>query len=485
MALTTGFFLRATQINESLWLDELHTSWVADGSLHDVLPRAQAGNQSPAYFYLVWGLVALWGQHEWVMRLPSLLAGMTLILVTGLLTFHWTKSRWAALLAVWLVTLDRECVFYAQEARPYALLQLAALLHGVVFVGVLCRPTRRRRVALILGAAALFYLHYTAFLFLAAELVCWILLVAQRNKHVVYRPRQLLVDIGFLGLLILPAGSHLIRVAARRAHWARLIGPWPSPALQFELISYVAIALLAILARHLFAAPRQAHEPRRILSIWIVLWWAVPLCLAWLSTVIGLAPLWMLRYLVATLVGMIIFAAWGVTTANRLAWRALLTLVILTACLIHGGMARQWYADGRVIGDRREDWATAVQWLNAHNRQTDRPVLLMAGLLEDAELVTDASPDLQAYCQFPLQGIYRVCAPVMALPSRGAVQLSDRQLQVARQQQGLWLVVRAGKAGTQRRVRAVQDALLKAKIPMHITLQRRFGGLAAIAFCSD
>jgi 4-amino-4-deoxy-L-arabinose transferase-like glycosyltransferase len=76
--LALGAFLRLWQAGESLWIDELHTSWVVSGKLSEVLPRAAMGNQSPLYFWGMWLLVQVTGQSEWTLRLPSLLAGIAL-----------------------------------------------------------------------------------------------------------------------------------------------------------------------------------------------------------------------------------------------------------------------------------------------------------------------------------------------------------------------------------------------------------------------
>ena len=167
-----GAWLRCAQVHESLWLDELHTSWVVADGAGAVADRARAGNQSPLYFGLVWGVVQLLGHHEWTLRLISLAAGIGLILGTYALVWHWSRSVASGLFAALLVAISRDCIFYAQEARPYALLQLSAVAHAALFVELVQRPTRARRMVLVVGAAWLFYLHYTSFLFLLAEAVC-------------------------------------------------------------------------------------------------------------------------------------------------------------------------------------------------------------------------------------------------------------------------------------------------------------------------
>ena len=202
-----GAYLRCAQAGESLWLDELHTSWVvADGG--ELIPdRAWAGNQSPLYFYLVWSVTQLLGHSPWTLRLPSLLAGIALIAVTYRLVLRWSDSVGCSLFAALIVAINRDCVFYSQEARPYALLQLSAAVHALIYAELLVRPTIARRVAFVIGAAWLFYLHYTAWLFLLAEAVCLCLLSCRPKSSVRYAPAQYGTDAVAVSLMMVPASA--------------------------------------------------------------------------------------------------------------------------------------------------------------------------------------------------------------------------------------------------------------------------------------
>ena len=128
-----GGAIRFSQARESLWVDELHTAWTVAGGLHDIPPRAARGNYSPLYFYLPWVAARLLGSGEIALRLPSLLAGIALIPLTCLAIARWTKSSSAGLLAGFLVTIDQNFLFFSLEARSYALVQLTALGHLMLF----------------------------------------------------------------------------------------------------------------------------------------------------------------------------------------------------------------------------------------------------------------------------------------------------------------------------------------------------------------
>src|SRR5436190_2303547 len=120
---------RVWQVNESLWVDELHTSWCLQAGFGNVAQRAAEGNQSPLYFWLLWGITRVLGESEITLRLPSLLAGMALPGIAWLLVRRLDlgeRTFLAAVLAALLVCVDHTSIFYCTEARPYALVELAS-----------------------------------------------------------------------------------------------------------------------------------------------------------------------------------------------------------------------------------------------------------------------------------------------------------------------------------------------------------------------
>ena len=64
-------------IRSSFWLDETATFWVIKDGVANLLLRSNwAGSQSPLYYLTVWPALVIGGRHEWVLRLPSLVALM-------------------------------------------------------------------------------------------------------------------------------------------------------------------------------------------------------------------------------------------------------------------------------------------------------------------------------------------------------------------------------------------------------------------------
>ena len=207
------------QAGDGSWLDELHTSWVVTDGLKEISDRASMGNQNALYFFFPWLTTALLGESEFSLRLPSLLASLLLILTAYSLVSWATGSRLGGLTTACLLAVDPYCIFYAQEARVYAGLQLVGLLHIGLMCRLLHRPDGKTRAAFVLVAIVLFYLHYTTIFLLAAEAIGYLLLWCRRSWRPCYRWPSFGLDVSWVFLGCLPAAGHLWEIAQRRANW--------------------------------------------------------------------------------------------------------------------------------------------------------------------------------------------------------------------------------------------------------------------------
>ena len=513
--------MRCWQATESLWLDELHTSWVVAEGMDVIVSRSHAGNQSPLFFFIVWGVVQLCGHTAWALRLTSLVSGILLIAAAAWLVWRWTGSVSSCLLSALLLAMNRDCIFFAQEARPYALLQLSALCHAVIFAAMLKRPTVPNRAVFVLGAVWLFYLHYTAFLFLLAEAICLTAIRGLRVERIAYSWSQAARDACVILLLFLPAGAHLVDIAHHKDNWARIVQAWPLPLpLQYILLLFGLVPAVAVYLAGPAEAPARPgtseinrrngryqdgrwtgallsragailHHSRRrarglrplgsLPAIWAACWFLVPILLAWLSTVSQIAALCMMRYVIASVAGAIVFAALSHHVIERRWARGTLAGVLIAGTILSSGIVPQLYRDGRVIGDRNEAWDRAASWIEEQVRRGASPVFVCAGLLEDRALRGQNNAALIEYCLFPLSGIYRLRTPHLEpLPTTPRVTLSTSQKELVRRCGSMWLLVRAGPRMTRGVTRALCRDLHSAGLPVIVLRRREFGSLTVL-----
>ncbi|WFE36765.1 glycosyltransferase family 39 protein [Micromonospora sp. WMMD975] len=131
------------------------------------------------YYLLMHGWTALAGTSATALRLPSALATAVATTLTARLGAQLVSDR-AGLLAGLLFAVLPATSRYGQEARPYALATLLAVLATLLLVGALRRPTWGRWVGYAVVVAALVLLHLVALTLLAAHAVV-VLLTAARG----------------------------------------------------------------------------------------------------------------------------------------------------------------------------------------------------------------------------------------------------------------------------------------------------------------
>ena len=259
-----------TDAGGPLWLDEGWTLGIVQARGASFLRELGWDPNPPLYFVTLKAWTTLAGLSNDALRTPSVLAAMiaplfALLPGTGLpRRERWT---WAALIALWIPG-----VFFAQEARAYALLFALEVAAAALFLRVLAEPTRRRAAAWC-GAASLCMLthHHAAIL---AALQGFALLVVHRERSLRLWPAT---------LLFLPAFGWIAIHAPRVAAFADPTFAWYPPmepgdalgAVDYGLggrtlwIAAIGLSAVGLAWRRLFPDPPDAAaEPALPRLLW-------------------------------------------------------------------------------------------------------------------------------------------------------------------------------------------------------------------------
>jgi len=437
-----GAAMRLWQARESLWLDELHTAWCAMGSLAEVAPRATIGNQSPLFFWIEWLLVQVLGPSELAVRIPSLVAGSLLPVALHGLIQRWTREPWLGVLAAWLVVVDPIQIFYATEARPYALVQLLAVIHMALIAEILSRPSLRLHVAFILIGALLFHLHYTAALLFPAEIAAIVIVKFCEPDRTACRCRSFAALWLLIALLCLPALPNLLAIYSRRTNWEAFV-PQPSLRSLVSLLPWSWTALIVLVGQASRLSPHPPNQVDARPSILALCWLLVPLVLAWLLTVTDVARLFFLRYLIAIAPAAIVLAILAVWMVP---WRQAKIAVGLAVALaaLNTGVIPQLATDGRLIADRHGDWRSAIAHFNRQPDHDHYPLLLTTQLIESDALRGSPDSALREYCLFPVHSLYPIAAdPAITIPltRTSPGQLAPEVRDLVRSRGVAWIIV--------------------------------------------
>lgn len=398
-------------LGSSLWLDECGTAWVTAGRFGEILERARLFPQSLPYAAIVWGMRALFGSSEIVLRLPSLLA----MLAAAWCLFRLGRAlvdRETGLLAAGIFLLFPEIEFAAGDARPYALGVLAAIGALWALVRWLDRGRAGDAVVYVLLAGATVYFHYL----FATMLVAHAVYALRRRRHgSPVSGRQLVAAAVGLGLVLAPAAALALEMGRRRAAHGFAGSPRLGALAQVLVPGRVLGPLFAALIVSWllrvatgFRKPRPAREPTGDTLVLLVLAALLPAPLLFAISRAAGTHMFVQRYLMAAIPAQAILLAWLLgTVLPARGRRVVLGCSLAFVLLQRGGVHDIEIAHGR------ENWRDAVSALNAVNGAG--PVFLGGSFVEARSLEIVKDPAHAAYLRAPLD-VYPARGPVFVLP---------------------------------------------------------------------
>jgi mannosyltransferase len=166
-----ALLLRAADLGaQSLWFDETYTALIASLPLGRAFEALIADGVHPPLFYLLEGIMLRLGRGEALLRLPSVMAGSVSVPLIYILAKRWLGSR-VALLTAGLLAVSPFGVWYARDARMYALLGMLSILSMVFYDRLLERPSRRDLAGFVATNACAYLTHYFALFLPIIQLV--------------------------------------------------------------------------------------------------------------------------------------------------------------------------------------------------------------------------------------------------------------------------------------------------------------------------
>ncbi|MCK8785425.1 glycosyltransferase family 39 protein [Roseomonas sp. NAR14] len=243
----------------SLWTDEVFSRYYYRLGLRYLWTEGLAWESSPPLYYMAAGAwMQLFGDSDATLRSLSVAASLATLPLAYLIGRE-TLGQRAALLGTALLALAPDSVFYAQQARPYALLVAWLCLCLLGLVRIMGGRWRGSLALYVAGAVLALYTHTTSTFVIAA---CGLVGAVPMLRGPGTRP--LLTWIGahaLLVLLALPAlAGSILHVEEQRLAWipplARwqflniatevVAGPWWPDDAAYRLLPLLLLGLLAL-----------------------------------------------------------------------------------------------------------------------------------------------------------------------------------------------------------------------------------------------
>ncbi len=225
VSVAAAFFFVVMGASRSVWLDEASSILIAREGLQELISRLKNTNNLPAYYVLLHGWIAAFGDTE----MPSrILSGIFYWATAPIVVFagrYLTSSNRAGLYCAFFYLISTQAIHQAQNIRMYSLLGLLAALSICFLVRLLhSEKVRAVDIALFESANAIgCFTHMWFFFLFFSEIVVVISFAAKRRLSIL---SWSMAPVALFALLWLPILRGQLKTGA--ADWM--------PSFQWEFV---------------------------------------------------------------------------------------------------------------------------------------------------------------------------------------------------------------------------------------------------------
>jgi len=454
--LLAGLFFRIyEQAPASLWTDELATAWVSTAnSANDVIQRSvQTQGQSPFYFLLEYYILKLIPISEFSLRLLSLVVSLLSIYIIyefGTIFFSrnfsmnektlfsrepkqkiHTKgilSASAIFLAI-LFIIDPVHIYYAQEARPYALATFFALLSQLFFIKLFIpEESHLKRIFnysfFVLFSTLICYAHYIFGVILILQNIWVISLILKTiifekssdNKISTHKTIQWLSLQFAIFILTIPLFTQILDMAKNSKKWTWLkqasfsdllslfINLFDLRAILFCSIIYALLLLYGLLRNFPVILKQYGKIKISHKAIFVILSIFIPLFSLYFAGEILHSSFCSPRYLTPSMFGAYIalasFVNFMPNSALRISIAAIFVSVHIAGVLIPN--YKRYHRFSKKIP---HNWRNALRCMNQNIKPKDI-IILRSGFIKENWIPLNSNEIISEYVKSPLKSFY-------------------------------------------------------------------------------
>jgi uncharacterized membrane protein len=365
-----AYALRTTTLTlQSMWVDEVMALHFTEGSFAETVRTIiQPTHNGPLFYFLLFWWRRVVGDSDFAVRFLSVIFGV----LTLPLLFQWARKlltdRTAAL-SLWLFAFSPFTLWFAQEAKMYALHMLLAVASSLLLLEAFRKGGWYRWLLYAALVSTFLYSHLFGGLLVIAQAAMALLLGWRRWRRLAayvatmlsillahaplvqivlrairrYQPRDIWRGFVPLDVIVRDAlGQYFYRVSVPQVSWTAFL-------LAAGLILVGGLSLLL----------RRRTEP-----VVVLLHAFAPVLVFYVFSF--RVPVYTAKYLSAVVPALFVLAAWGVEALSRF-WRPAGVLILALGMLMVSGIARD-LTDPLV---QRGDWRYVADYIDAHEGEND------------------------------------------------------------------------------------------------------------------
>lgn len=411
-----ALFFRVFNVwNSSLWTDEIATYWVATApTLSACIERAiDTQGMSPFYFILERFMLSFLPHCELTMRLLSLISSMISVYLVYYLGKMIFPDDFKALLASLIFSIHEIPVYYAQEARPYALGIMFVLISQIFFLKMLKINSITHTIIYITSSVIAIYCHYVFIAILIVQGLFFLFIFYLKENSNQPKLGKWIFSESVIIVFTLLMLRHFFGMFSSRYgwNWLKMLSPFEAAALFIRMFDLKVLLLLAIcFIIFLTFQPNEKNnfkdflKKRKCLYFLFAAWLLVPFLFICLISYTTGMRLFDPRYMVLSMIPFFYIIADGLCVFKSYVLRIALPgayfliyfgFVSIPNCIYNGNFSKRI----------PHDWRNALAYVNSNYRPND-VILLRAGFEKENWIPMTDNPIVKDYGKSPFKTFY-------------------------------------------------------------------------------
>lgn len=320
----------------SFWYDEAYSVYYSQKTVGEIIDNAKYDHNPPFYNLILKVWMICFGNTEAAVRWLSVVFSS----LTGVALFLFCRRHFniqTAFFASVLFLASNVHLYYAHEARSYALTSLLNILSLHFCLEVLKRPSNIRLVALGAINAAILYTHFlTGFLFIVEFIIALIFLRHSRKGFVYYLLSQILTIIFFI-----PWISALVNMVKQtnkgfwlgHPSWQDFVNVFYEFAMGKDLLIFYGILIAVTLVLIIIFRRKETGKTELINILILILWGFLPIFIDYY--IAAFTPVFLLRYILYASLGLMVLIAY-LLSLNPGGWLPKIIFMAVLAVILFG-----------------------------------------------------------------------------------------------------------------------------------------------------
>ncbi len=364
-----AFLLRIYKLDyKSIWLDEGLSTWIASHSnFIQLLNETSFSRQNPLFSIVLHFWISIFGKSEFFIRLPNVVFSLGLVYMAfriGVLLY----SNQVGILSSLLLTISVFHINHTQEARPYTLSSLLALISVYFYIKLIEEGNFKYKAGYLISSILLVYNHMIGFFIIIAQNIYLLILKLTRDKIPGINLKswiklQLLILVIFLPWIIKLyryVNPSLLKIRP-------LAGGIPDPSLMTVMDTFIyCFSGSLILATIFIALIAWNLSSRNKRSLFLLLFFLTPLLAMYLISKLY-RPIYLDRYNLINSSFFYILIAAGLTGMNKY-FRTLIISSIIILSLLN---IRTYHINSFPFTYRETNWREAVKVIDNNATNSD------------------------------------------------------------------------------------------------------------------